>query len=356
MRLGSARWARVRGTITAVAVVVATGCSFRVGPQTSGRIDLAPPGAEALDLVYLGTGGWIMTYRNARILTAPLFSNPSLFRAGLGPIASDTVEVDRQMARWDVSDARAILVGHAHYDHLMDVPRVALRHAPRARILGSRTVANTLGTWSGVASRVDRIDDGAGDQRTVGRWHYYGETIRVMALRSKHAPHYDGYTLYQGDRAEPMTEAPRWASEWLDGETYAYLIDFLRAPDDVAFRIYYQDAVAPPPAGFAPDALIAERPVDVAIFVPATFDQVDWHPEALIENLRPRRVILGHWEDFFIPVDRPTHSLTLTDLDHFEGRMERVFDGPWWRPDLWTEFRFPADGPDDLSGRSDTGP
>ena len=52
MRLGSARWARVRGTITAVAVVVATGCSFRVGPQTSGRIDLAPPGAEALDLVF----------------------------------------------------------------------------------------------------------------------------------------------------------------------------------------------------------------------------------------------------------------------------------------------------------------
>jgi hypothetical protein len=53
-------------------------------------------------------------------------------------------------------------------------------------------------------------------------------------------------------------------------------------------------------------------------------------------------VLLGHWEDFFVPVDEPTRSIRLTDIGHFEGRLDRVFDGEWWRPDLWTEFRFPA--------------
>lgn len=245
------------------------------------------------------------------------------------------------MSGYDVSSVKAILVGHAHYDHLMDVPRVASRHATRARIVGGRTVANTLGSWSGLADRIDVVDDSASDQKTVGRWLRYGSGVRIMALRSHHAPHFAGYTLFRGTQDTPRTTEPEWASEWLDGEVYAYLIDFMASGDSVAFRVYYQDAVAPAPAGFAPEALIAERPVDVAVLVPATFDQVDWHPEAFVENLQPGRILLGHWEDFFVPIDEPTHSIRLTDLGHFEGRLGRVFEGEWWRPDLWTEFRFP---------------
>lgn len=317
-------------------------CLRSLGPSVSGRVDLAPPDADAVRFVYLGTGGWIIERGSETLLTGPLFTNPGLIRVGLASIRTDTLEVDRRMSGYDVSDALAILVGHAHYDHLMDVPRVAFRHAPRARIVGSRTVANTLGTWSGLAGRIDLVDDSAGDQRTPGRWLRYGRGVRVMPLRSHHAPHFAGYTLYRGTRDTPSVEAPARAGEWLDGETYAFLIDFLDPGGSVAFRVYYQDAVAPAPAGFAPDALIAERPVDVAILVPATFDQVDWHPEAFIENLAPRWVLLGHWEDLFRPVDEPVRSVRLTDLGHFEGRLERVFEGEWWRPDRWTEIRFPV--------------
>ena len=314
-------------------------CS-RLGPGVAGVVDLAPPGADELRLVYLGSGGWIMEHRGDVVVAGPFFSNPGFLRTGLWSIASDEAEVDRHMSRYDVSSARAILVGHAHYDHLMDVPRVATKHAPDARIVGSRTVANTLGTWSGVGHRVDVVNDSAGDQATPGRWLSYGSGVRVMALRSHHAPHFDGYTLYRGHRVVPLTEEPRTADEWVAGDTFAFLIDFLDADDSVAFRLYYQDAVAAPPAGFAPDALIAERPVDVAILVPATYDQVDWHPEALVENLMPKRVLLGHWEDFFVPIDSPTKAVMLSDIGDFEARLQRVFDGEWWRPDHWTVFRF----------------
>ena len=335
----SRRLREVALVATLIAQLPMAGCLRATGPSVSGVVESPGSQSEPLRLVYLGTGGWILEHSGSMVLTGPLFTNPGFFTTGLLPIRSDTAIVDRYMSGYDVSAALAILVGHAHFDHLMDVPRLAERHAPSARIVGSRTVANTLGTWSGLAERLDVVDDSAADQVSVGRWLRYGDRIRLMPLRSYHAAHFDGYTLYQGTRAQPLTEEPAWATDWLDGETYAFLIDFMAGPDSIAFRVYYQDAVAPPPAGFAPEQLIEQRPVDVALIVPATFDQVDWHPEALIENLQPKRVILGHWEDFFSPMDRPAESVRLTDLAHFERRLERVFEGEWWRPDRWTEIR-----------------
>lgn len=313
-----------------------------LGPGTSGVVEVGPPGAPRVQLTYLGVGGWIMEWRGTLLLTAPLFTNPSFSRTGLLSIRSDTAAVDRWMAPYDVSDAVAILVGHGHYDHLMDVPRVARRHASKAVILGSRTVRNLLGSWSGVGDRVLEVDSLAGDVEEPGSWISLGDAVRVMPLRSHHAPHFDGYTLYSGTADVARREEPGSAAEWLDGPSYAFLVDFLDPDGSVAFRLYYQDAVPAAPLGLAPEALIADRSVDAAILVPATFDQVEWFPEAFVENLRPRWVLLGHWEDFFRPPASPTRSIRSSDIGFFEDRLDRVLDGPFWRPELFTVFRFPA--------------
>ena len=310
--------------------------------DVSGLVDRVPPGSEEVELTYLGVGGWIFRRGTDEVMTAPLFTNPSFVRTGLGEVRSDTATVNRYMAPHDVSAALAILAGHAHYDHLLDVPQVARRHAPRAVILGSRTVKNTLGTWSGVADRVVEVESMAADVDHPGRWIDLSPGVRVLPLLSHHAAHFDGYTLFKGTTDHPLTEEPRWAREWVDGPSYAFLVDFLDPDGTVAFRIYYQDAVAAAPRGFAPAALMAQRPVDVAVLVPATFDQVDWHPEAFVENLAPRWVILGHWENFFTPPSDPPRSVAFTDLGHFEDRLRRVFTGEFWLPERGTVFRFPA--------------
>lgn len=323
-------------------LVILAGSACPVGPGVTGVVEVAPPGSPAVELTYLGVGGWIMEWGDAQVLAAPLFSNPSMVRTGLAPIHSDTSAVDRWMEPYDVSGASAILVGHGHYDHLMDVPRVARRHAPGAVVLGSRTVRNLLGSWSGVGHRVMVVDSLAGNVERPGTWIPLGDAVRVMPLESHHAPHFEGYTLYSGTADHPRDREPASASEWLDGPTFAFLVDFLHPDGSVAFRLYYQDAVAGPPLGFAPEAVVAEHPVDAAVLVPATFDQVDWHPEAFVENLRPRWVLLGHWESFFHGPEAETRSVTLTDVDHFEARLDRVLDGSFWRPELFTVFRFPV--------------
>lgn len=319
-----------------------SGCA-EVGPGVSGVVDVAPATEPAVTLTYLGTGGWIMEHAGELLLTGPFFSNPSFVRVGLWPVASDTTLVDRYMGQYDVTAARAILVGHGHYDHLMDVPRVATHHAPSARIVGSPTVANALGTWSGLANRVDVIlEEDAADQDTMGRWMAYGPRLRVMALRGHHAPHFDDLTLFKGTIDRPRTSEPANAREWLDGHTYAFLIDFLGDAGETVFRVYYQDAVMQPPRGLAPKEVIAERPVDVAIFVAATFDLVDWHPEAFVENLQAHSAIMGHWENFFVPMEAPTAAIGMSDMAYFQGRLSSVLDGEWWRPEIGTVFHFPA--------------
>jgi len=334
------RGLRLLGALVVGALILA-GASCPVGPGTTGVVDRSEGAAEPVTLTYLGVGGWIFERGGAQLLAAPLFSNPSLLRTGLAPIAADTAAIDAGLAPYDLSGARAILVGHGHYDHLMDVPRVAEHHAPAARILGSSTVRNLLGSWSGMEDRVEVVDGWEATAERPGRWIPLGKSLRVLPLRSEHAPHFEGVTLYEGTADVPRREAPGQADEWLDGPTYAYLVDFLDGDGSVAFRVYYQDAVAPAPAGFAPEALMEERPVDVAILVPATFDQVDWHPEAFVANLRPRWVLLGHWESFFVPPSDPTRSVFATDMPHFEARLDRVLDGEFWRPEIGTTFHFP---------------
>jgi L-ascorbate metabolism protein UlaG (beta-lactamase superfamily) len=332
-------WTGRFAALVATAMTLSLSACASVHPTASGLVDRTTPGDDVLRMVYLGNGGWIMQHGTDMVLTGPLFTNPGIFRAGLGPIRSDATLVDRYMSRYDVSAAEAILVGHGHYDHLLDVPRTATAHAPRAIIVGSRTVKNLLGTWSGLEQRIDLVEPWAGDESQPGQWMYYGGA-RVMPLRSHHGPHYVGYTLFQGTVEAPFTEEPQWARDWVDGESYAFLIDFMTPQGTIAFRVYYQDAVAEPPYGLAPEAVIAEHPVDAAVIVPSTFEEVDWQPEALIDNLEPRRVLLGHWEDFFIPVSEPMRPSPPTDHAEFEKRLKRVFDGDWWRPERWTEFRF----------------
>jgi L-ascorbate metabolism protein UlaG (beta-lactamase superfamily) len=302
-----------------------------------------------VDVTYLGVGGWLVRRGRSAILFAPLFSNPSFARAGFSAIGPDTLGIDRAIGSMgvDLSDVALILSGHGHYDHLMDVPRVMEKHAPRAVLLANRTSAHQLAPWS-LAGRIVVVSDSTGDRGSAGRWIVHGD-VRVMPFRSKHAPHLDGYTLYEGVREHDLREAPATALDWLDGESVSYLIDFLDG-DSVAFRIYYQDAVAPEPYGLVTDTLLrgaspSARSVDLAFLVPSTFAEVPWHPEAVIENLRPRHVMLGHWEDMFRPPLADPEPLFLNDFRHFIGRLRRVLravDGPraeWHMPVAGTRFR-----------------
>lgn len=292
-----------------------------------------------VEVTYLGVSGWVVRRGGAVVLTAPLFSNPSFLETGLGATTADSARIDGALATLgaDLSAVSLLLSGHGHYDHLMDVPHVMRAHAPAATLLLNRTSAHQIAPES-LGGRSIVVDDSAATADRVGGWITLG-SVRVMPLRSAHAPQFAGVRLFRGDRDRDMSELPATAHEWLDGRSHAYLIDFMEGGRS-AFRVYYQDAVAEEPMGFVPEALLwpqdpTARPVDLALLVPSTYPEVAFHPEALIDHLRPRHVLLGHWEDFWRPPTADPKPLAINDFGHFIGRLENALGAIGAPRDAW---------------------
>ena len=102
--------------------------------------------------------------------------------------------------------------------------------------------------------------------------------------------------LYQGKITQPLHRLPRTAWGWKEGQTLAYLIDFMAEDKkSIDFRIHYQDAASNPPRGFPPPFVDPrdKKRVDVTILCVPGFNEVENYPEALIQKMRPIPRILS---------------------------------------------------------------
>ena len=325
-----------------------------------------PESDEIVEVTYLGVSGLIVSHRGHVLMTAPFFSNPRLglvrpratrFFRSSPRIAPDTSAIEKLLPR-AADRASAILVGHGHYDHLLDVPYIARRRATSALVYGSATVRHML-----MGDQVLRANNGgrlilihAADAGTIDRqgvWIYTTDSaFRFMPLVAGHAPmlHLFGgsYNFASGTVSTDMASLPRTAPDWKLGEPYAFLIDVLEPGNsDPVFRIFFQDAPSPPPLGFPPLALIQERGVDLAVICAATSSNVPHTPDSLLTVLRPRQVLVTHWESFFRSQTLPPEVSRGLHLDSFLANLSRTLGSavPWAMPLPRTVIRFPISRP-----------
>lgn len=320
-----------------------------------------------IQITYLGTSGFLIERGDFAVLTAPFFSNPKITSI-LGPIYPKKEEIDRGLENTSLINVKAILVGHAHYDHLMDVPYVVKKikeqnPVAKPKIYGSETMKNLLMNEERIereieAGREDPMDDPKTEnivslnQKAAAFWSpgdwvcfdkegeiaCTGQNIifRFMAINSEHAPHVAGFKFFSGIVDSTEGPPPKTGADWKEGQTFAYVMDFLDSSNAVDLRIHFQDATSNPPAGFLPVLKPVNRTdrVDIAIVCVAGYSQVKNYPEGIIRNLKPRHIIMSHWENFFKPLPKTDEELEVvpgTDVDEFIKRMERVMpEGVQW--------------------------
>jgi hypothetical protein len=162
-----------------------------------------------------------------------------------------------------------------------------------------------------------------------------------MAFASSHPHNFLFFTFAPGRVTEDRTSLPRSAWGWKLGETYAYLIDFIRSDSTPVFRVFYHDAPFIPPATTL-EGLDAKdaHPVNVAIICAGNFDKVRGYPHAALANLHPERVIVGHWDDFFHQWSAEPPVLRLSDTRELAARLESSVPGRWVTPLPGSVLRF----------------
>jgi L-ascorbate metabolism protein UlaG (beta-lactamase superfamily) len=276
-------------------------------------------GDVPVELEYLGTGGWIIRRGDDAVMTAPFFSNPRLLRALFLPIRPAQELIREQMRTVKGREhVRIVLAGHAHYDHLFDV-ETALDELPaEARVYGGRTVTAL------VPRRSVDVTAQAGTRRMRGEWIRQGN-VRFLPIFSEHAAHVLGIKAMNGHYDKPR-ERPSFARHWKEGEPLAYVIDLLDK-DKVALRIYYDDSAHDAPYGYVDDETLREHRIDIAILCVASHGQTAAYPTRLVNDLKPRHVLLGHWEDFFLPYRRPERTVRGTDVPEF---IDKLPPGTQW--------------------------
>ncbi|MFJ4348696.1 MBL fold metallo-hydrolase [Pseudomonas sp. NPDC089401] len=271
---------------------------------------------------YLGVGGWLMHWRGEGFMLAPSFSNPEGLFKHWPPfwVAADKKRIDAYMRQLPACDVTLLLVGHGHYDHLLDVPWIMRRYAPNAEVYGSDTVVHILHAmkdptrkedahWTWVDP--DRVKSAKGYMATVpgcngapgpakpGYWiTSKGGAIRAMPIQSMHAPHVLGYTFGHGSYNEDLAEVPASVLSWKQGQSMAWLIDLLDEGGQPRYRIHFQDSAASAPCGIMP-SLPDSTQVDVEILSVGSWRKAANYPEQVLKAHNPRLVLLGHWENFF---------------------------------------------------------
>ncbi len=339
---------RINLLLVALSIFQTAPFKFQNVPESSAEQLLpgTPEFNRTVQVQYLGVAGYMISRGRHAILPAPLYSNPNLVRVGLLRIKTDTTRVDLLHPRPEHLEVGAILVGHAHYDHLLDVPYIARKYHKDAHIYGNRSTYNiVVAADENLRPRSHALVDNVSRNGEPGSWFYVADsTIRFMAIASGHGPHAVGIHVMKGKIPNHLRSVPRSAWKWKEGETLAYLIDFMGEDGSIDFRIHYTDATQPQRMGFIPDLAPEDtHRVDLAIVCAGSAHVLGEYPYDITVDLKPRHVMIGHWEDFFISPLKKPRRLRFLHLEEFIDNLEKALlpDADWLLPDRGGIYHYP---------------
>lgn len=241
---------------------------------------------------------------------------------------------------------------HTHYDHVYDVPALYHQNLNQDSLLlvGSKSFRHLMKASERIyekpVGKILAVDSLVSSADTLKNWLYSTNSrLRILPIRSSHAPHFYGVKLYGGSIRPNPRRFPECADDFKEGLSLSYLIDFLDANGHPDFRIYVQGAASQAPLGLPP-SLPDHKAVDVAIVCVASYQYVRNHPEALLKSLKPRFVILSHWENFFQPgnlLENRAAVVPLTNVRKFLRRFAHHHERNTWvmpQSGTWINVRF----------------
>lgn len=310
--------------LAGVFVCSLSACSRKVSPDIinpGGTYDISVANErEPLRVDFLGVTAFGIQYKDKLLLTDPYVSPQPTTKVMFKTITTDSSAVDRFYNRLGLENTRMVICGHAHYDHLMDLPYLADKLPGDAVLCGSNSMKNLMLADDPVQQLVS-LNKYVGDTITPGTWVYTPDSsIRIMPFESDHLKHFMGIELFGGNIDSVKYEIPLKAKEWKCGMVISYLVDLMEGKE-IAWRVFFHSSSPRTNMGLFPKSLLQEKSVDIVMGSVALSSE-----DYVIRSnahCQPSALFMTHWENFFIPKDAPYRSVTKSNMNKAYAKIKR---------------------------------
>lgn len=258
-----------------------------------------------VQLTYLGTAGFILKNSERTLVLDPFINRPSLFKTLFSKLPSHPEPI-RQL----IPHANDVLIGHAHYDHILDAPELCKQTG--ARLIGSSSTL-MVGRAAGLAES-QMLEVKGGETIASGSW-------TVKALPSLHGKVAFGRIPLPGDINAPPPWPPHM-SDLRHGQVFNWWID------TNGLRVVHVDS-----ADFIEEELGKEK-ADVVCLCAVGRRYRPHYVRDVIQLLKPRWVVPCHWDTMMTPIDTRPDLIPSVDLPGFIDEIIRAGATPLLTPIL----------------------
>ncbi|HEX4869387.1 MAG TPA: MBL fold metallo-hydrolase [Moraxellaceae bacterium] len=269
------------------------------------------PAEETVSLTYLGTAGFVLKGAQRTVVLDPYLSRPGLVDTLSRPLQPDT-----ELIRRTIPHADDVLVGHAHYDHILDAPDLCRQTG--ARLIGSDSTVQ-VGRAAGLPE--------AQLLATAGREDIASGPWTLRGLPSRHGRVF-GRIPFPGDITAPPPWPPRMA-DLRHGLVLNWIVD------TGGLRIAHVDS-----ADFI-EAELAGQEVDVLCLCAVGRQYRKDYVQDVVRLLKPRWIVPCHWDTMFTPLHAEPDLIPGVDLPGFLTEIMAAGCEPLLTPILGQQ-RFPA--------------
>lgn len=309
-------------------------------PRTPVQVRISDSVRKKIAVQYLGCGGLYIVRDGEGILIDPFFSNQKLGRlgssfigggyAGRKKLSSDQKMIALGFTRMEENfgslqgKVKAIFTAHSHYDHLMDVPFIYDRLGKSVPVYLNRSGFNTCYQMID-NSKMEILENHMTTQEVTRppiEINTSSGKIQVYPILAEHNPHFKYVKAYSGSHTKPIEDFNKQkpktrGNDWLEGNTFSFLIDYLNPNGSIDLRIFVQSSSCNPPAGIPPVTLTEKRKVDIAFLGVASYHFSPAYPCALLDSIQSKKVVWIHWEDFFRRYTKKPKTVRGTDVGKF---------------------------------------
>ena len=261
-------------------------------PEPSWYTPVAKSTNSTLEILYLGTAGFVLKSQDRIIALDPYISRPSLWQSLSQPLLPNTALIEQL-----IPEAHDVLIGHAHYDHILDAPQLC--RSTGARLIGS-TATIMVGRAAGLPD-VQLVETQGRETIKSGSW-------QVRGLPSIHGKAAFGRIPLPGDMNEPPPWPPRFY-QLKHGLVLNWLVD------TGYLKIVHIDS-----ADFIEEELAGVQ-ADIVCLCAIGRQYRPNYVKDVVRLLKPKWIIPCHWDSMVTPIHDTPDLLPQVDIP---GMIEEI--------------------------------